>query len=476
MKMKTVACLAFLLNTILYGTYYAISKEALGRVEPIIFSFFEMIALVPAAICILICVRRKITRAVIKRGVLLGSSLCLALFTIAIALKYTTATGTAFFPSLNGFLAAFLAWLFLRHPIGKTTWVAGLISVAGAALLIFNSSMGGVRGTLIAFLGGLFFTGYVFLSDVEQDEAQSPWALAGVELLTTALWGSLVVLLFGDWNAFHPELPKDALVILYVAGAATFLPTLIMVSMQKYVSPVTISFIYILEPVFGAIVATFYLHEMLPLNGYLGGLMVVVGAVIHTWGTARRDERVGVVVRSGTARRRVSVLNLASSVVSPFLILLAGALLLYKLHGLPTTSWNELTSLLPRLPELQQQGSMTLGLLMVARSLCWLLAWGVLGVMVYRSVTGAALALRRFPVARVPSAGARLVNSALMMPVTPDGEELELDVRVLRQMGMTPYALASLRRKEERRSREKPAIEQRRRDRRERLMSMKSVQ
>ncbi len=144
MKMKIVACLAFLLNTVLFGTYYAISKEVLGRIDPIIFSFFEMIVLVPAAICILICARRQITRAVVKRGVLLGSSLCLALFTIAIALKYTTATGTAFFPALNGFLAAFLAWIFLRHPIGKMTWIASLISVAGAALLIFNSSMGGV--------------------------------------------------------------------------------------------------------------------------------------------------------------------------------------------------------------------------------------------------------------------------------------------------------------------------------------------
>ncbi len=464
MKMKIVACLAFLLNTILYGTYYAISKEALGRVEPIIFSFFEMIVLVPAAICILICVRRQLTRAVIKRGVLLGSSLCLALFTIAIALKYTTATGTAFFPSLNGFLAAFLAWIFLRHSIGKTTWLAGIISVAGAALLIFNSSMGGIRGTLIAFLGGLFFTGYVFLSDYEQKDEQSPWALFGVELLTTALWACLVVLLFGDWNSFHPSMPKDVLVILYVAGASTFLPTLIMVLMQKYVSPVTISFIYILEPIFGAVVAAFYLHEMLPLNGYLGGLLVVVGAVIHTWGSARRG-KAGEQV-SGV-RSSVGVLNLASNVASPFLILIAGALLLYKLHGLPTVSWDELSGSILHLATFQQQGTLTVAVLRIARSVCWLAAWGVLGVMVYRSVTGAALALRRQPLA-----SARLINA----PMITNEERLELDVRVLRQMGVTPYTLASLKRKEERHSREKLTVQRRRRDRRERLMSIERAE
>lgn len=32
--------------------------------------------------------------------------------------------------------------------------------------------------------------------------------------------------------------------------------------------------------------ATWYLHEMLPLAGYIGGLLVVLGALIHTCGTA----------------------------------------------------------------------------------------------------------------------------------------------------------------------------------------------
>ncbi len=318
---------------------------------------------------------------------------------------------------------------------------------------------------MIAFLGGLFFTGYVFLSDYEQKDEQAPWALFGVELLTTALWACLVVLLFGDWSAFHPAMPKDALIILYIAGASTFLPTLIMVLMQKYVSPVTISFIYILEPVFGAIVAALYLHEMLPLNGYLGGFLIIVGAVIHTWGSARHSEVSGAVEQVGGVRP-VGALNLAPTVGSPILILLAGALLLYKLHGLPMASWNELSSILLRLPTFQQQGLTSIAVLMIARSLCWLAAWGVLGVMVYRSVSNAAIALRR-----LPTVGARF-----SAPVHTGEEQLELDVRVLRQMGLTPYALTSLKRKEERRTREKPTVQRRRKDRRERLMSIEHAE
>jgi drug/metabolite transporter (DMT)-like permease len=286
MNMKLVAGLAFLLNTILFATYYSVTKEALGRIDPIVFSFFEMTSLVPIAFCLILFSWKDMNRAIVKRGIFLGSWLCLALFTIAIALKYTTATSTAFFPSLNGFLAALIAWFFLRQPVRKLTWFAGAFSVAGTILLVLNSSMDNWRGSLIAFLGGVFFTCYVFLADHEQEDGIAPWPLLGIELLTMALCSNVVVLLFGDWRAVQPSLPHDLLVVLYVAGACTFVPTLITVLLQKHISPVNISFIYILEPILGAFVANIYLHELLPILGYAGGMLVVAGAIIHTLGTS----------------------------------------------------------------------------------------------------------------------------------------------------------------------------------------------
>src|SRR5437764_14514533 len=112
MKVKIVPCLFFLLNTCLFATYYSVSKEALVRIEPIIFSFFEMVTLLPAGICILILTRKDVSKALVKRGVLVGSWSCLALFTIVIAPKYPSATSTAYFPPLHGLIAALIACLF----------------------------------------------------------------------------------------------------------------------------------------------------------------------------------------------------------------------------------------------------------------------------------------------------------------------------------------------------------------------------
>src|SRR5579859_1420864 len=116
-NMKITAGLAFLLNTFLFATSYAVSKGTLARIDPIIFSFLVMMALVPVALGILAFSWSHLSREVVKSGFVLGSCLCLGLLMIYIALKYNSATSTAFYPSLNGFVAAVFAWCFLRHPI-----------------------------------------------------------------------------------------------------------------------------------------------------------------------------------------------------------------------------------------------------------------------------------------------------------------------------------------------------------------------
>lgn len=369
MKMKILAGSGFLLNTLLFGTYYAVTKEALSRIDPIVFTFFEMVALVPVGLLIVLCTWKQINRAVLRRGILLGSTLCLALFTIAIALEYTTATSTAFFPALNGFVAAIIAWILFREPPKGTTWLAGLLAIGGAALLIFTSEMGSWRGTLIAFLGGLFYTCYVFLCDQEQPDEPSRWALFGVELLTTAAWASLVVLLFGDWQAVHPQLPKDIFVIAYVAGACTFIPVLITVLLQKYISPVTVSFIYILEPVLGALIAYLYLRETLSIQGYIGGSLVVFGAIIHTFGNKERP-----------AKKRVTHFHYAqeswvSTLLYPGISCILGAMLLAYLGGLPPNSWQEVARLWPQFAQSMQQGQGLDVTLLLVQAGGWFVAW-----------------------------------------------------------------------------------------------------
>ncbi|GHO59540.1 DMT family transporter [Ktedonobacter robiniae] len=375
MRMKLLACGAFFLNTFLYGTYYAVSKGSLGRIDPIVFTFFVMLSLLPLALCIIIYSWHEINREVIKSGVLLGSCICIGLFTLSVALKYNSATSTAFFPSLNGFLAAICVWLFMRQPLHKATWFAGLVSACGALLLILNSPIGGLRGALIAFIGGLFCTFYVFLADHEQ-RGKAYLPLFGIQLLTMAIWGNFIALLFGNWQDVHPLLPNDLWSVLYIAFGTTCLPTLITVRLQNYISPITVSFIYILEPVLGAAFANYYLHEVLPLDGYLGGVLIVAGALINTWGSAERPATQG--KRSAALfgdRLMQTWRGSDGGLILPVLGVIAGAFALLRLEGFPPAAWILLAQVWPEYQTIVAHGHGSMLALVIGQALCWLLAW-----------------------------------------------------------------------------------------------------
>ena len=117
------------------------------------------------------------------------------------------------------------------------------------------------------------------------------WSVIGIEHITIVLWLALITLLFGNWQHVHPELPKDIAVIIYVGGICTFLPIVLINFMQRYIPPLEVAFISILEPVWGVIIAHLYLEEVVPHSLYLGGALILAAALLHIWSTAWQKDR-----------------------------------------------------------------------------------------------------------------------------------------------------------------------------------------
>lgn len=137
-----------------------------------------------------------------------------------------------------------------RRSLGKPVWVACGLSFVGI-LLIFQGSLSEaeLRGDVIALIGALLFTVYLFLVEQDAQHKEQPfWALLGIEHLSLALWMTLFSLLFGDWQHFHPVLAHDIPVVLYVALACTFLPVILTHFAHRFLDPLETGFIAILEP------------------------------------------------------------------------------------------------------------------------------------------------------------------------------------------------------------------------------------
>jgi hypothetical protein len=154
---------------------------------------------------------------------------------------------------------------------------------------------------------------------------------------------------------------------------------MITVLMQKHISALTVSFIYVLEPVLGAFIANLYLHELLPLYGYIGGSLVVVGAIIQTCTGIKRihtQEQYGY----GQLGQGSSLLNRNSmagigGVIYPLLFLFGGGFLLAKIGGLPPTSWQELFLMRTQLLASSALWRELATQLLLVQAVCWLVAW-----------------------------------------------------------------------------------------------------
>ena len=301
--MKNLARLSFVLVTVLWGSFYAVAKEALQRLDPIIFTFFEVASLVPIALTIIVIHRKELNAVTLKRGIFLGSWQCLALLTVTTAEQFTTATSTAFFPGIGGVIGALATGLVLKHPVKKATWMACVTSLGGTCIIL---AVGGsslvIRGNIIAFLGAIFFTTYFFFvdHDHQKHDGSGMWSVIGIEHITIVLWLALITLLFGNWQHIHPELPKDVAVIIYVGGICTFLPIVLINFMQRYIPPLEVAFISILEPIWGIIIAHLYLEEVVPHSLYLGGALILAAALLHIWSTAGKKIGIKKALRRGS--------------------------------------------------------------------------------------------------------------------------------------------------------------------------------
>jgi drug/metabolite transporter (DMT)-like permease len=283
-KFFALALLA--LNPVLWASFYAVTKTALTKIDPIAFSFMEMCVAAVPVIFVAFGVRHAFNMAVFRRGLLLGTVLYGAVLSSTVALYFTTATDTAFFPALNGIMGAIIAAFLFRQKIHGITWFAGILSLAGAIFLIYLTPGNGTLhlGDFIALIAAFVYTIYVFcVGTSDEDNPRTLAAVFSVELCTMAILAGIAFVISLSFHHIDAGLLADnAPLALYVGFFTTFLPTAIALYFQRYAGSVTVSFLYVLEPVWGAIAAHFVDKETLNAAAYLGGSLIVIGSILET--------------------------------------------------------------------------------------------------------------------------------------------------------------------------------------------------
>ena len=212
-------------------------------------------------------------------GLIGGTCLGIANITFVFSITTTTAAVTLMMLGAMPFIAALLAYIFLKEKISKNTLIAMIIAAIGIVLISFQSKE---SGTLFGLINGLIsssaFAGFT---------VSLRWRKKVPKLTTVSLGGiiaasaSLLVLLFYDTNilislkntslsALHGFLVCSAL-ILYSSNAK-YLPAadLTLLSLTE-----------VLGGIFWVWIPLLGINEIPSTNTLIGGIIIIISIIFY---------------------------------------------------------------------------------------------------------------------------------------------------------------------------------------------------
>lgn len=284
-----LALMGFSINPILWGSFYPVTKDVLATVDHNIVIGLAMVSYVFTGLIILAGSGRIFSKVLVS-GAVLALPLAAAYLTSVIALNLTTATNTGVLPALTGVIAILLGKLVFAITVGRGIWLAGIVSIVGVALLVAESPKAGGSwvGDGIALASTCFYTLYIFAcAKLAGNDTRTRRGVAASQAIVLGMIG-ITVAAFGDWGR-PPITPHEIGIVAYIGIATLVIPTLISVFLIRFVVPLAVSFIYILEPIWAAVFSFIYLGETLTTLGYIGGAFIVAGSVITVAVWARQS-------------------------------------------------------------------------------------------------------------------------------------------------------------------------------------------
>ncbi|MBS4210468.1 DMT family transporter [Bacillus sp. FJAT-50079] len=275
MNHQSKANFTMIVVTMFWGASYLFTKVGLDSIQG-----FNLVAL---RFCIAFIIAGAlfykrllhIDFQLVKRGFILGTILFLAISVVTIGVQSTSVSNAGFLFSLAVVFVPLLLAIFFRKKTDRRTVLGIGFAIVGIALLTLNHH--GLKislGDLLIIFGALFYAIYIIVTDKLTKNVDSI-TLGILQLGFTGAWGLLLSLLFEETHL--PNTTESWLSILALSILCSAFGFIGQTVAQKYTTPTHTGLIFSLEPVFAALFAFIFLGELLPVKGYLGASLVLMG-------------------------------------------------------------------------------------------------------------------------------------------------------------------------------------------------------
>lgn len=278
MTKQTKADLALLIVTIIWGSSFVLTKNALNHLPTYNFLAIRFILAALISAGIFFKNIQRIDKLTLKYGVIIGIILFAGYAFQTVGLNYTTASKSGFITGFSVVIVPVLSALLLKQKPHREAVIGVIFAIIGLGFLTLNSNLSLNIGDFYTLIAALMFAFHIITVGKYTVKVDSI-AMAVIQIGVVGI----LSLFFSIGLQENPTLPKGFEVwsaILILATLATSGAFIVQNTMQKFTSPTHTALIYTGEPVFSALFAFIMLGERLTTQGIFGSLLILSGMLI----------------------------------------------------------------------------------------------------------------------------------------------------------------------------------------------------
>lgn len=259
-----------------WGSTFFILKDSVNYIDPIVLVSYRF-GLSALILGTFLVYKRKNLLANIKEGLILSIFVWIMYAAQTIGLKYTSATNSGFITGMFVVFVPIFSLLIFRKNTQLNKIIAILVSLLGLWILT-----GGLKdlniGDILTIGTAIAYALHVLFIDKYVKNQIDPYILVFQQFFIVALVSFLTALIFK--LPFSPIFSNVSWAITYLALIPTVSAMLIQFVAQKFTTPIRVSLIFALEPVFAALFAWTLGGETFILNKAIGGFLIVIAIIL----------------------------------------------------------------------------------------------------------------------------------------------------------------------------------------------------
>lgn len=212
-----------------------------------------------------------------KGGLWIGllSGVCTATFVFAI--QHTSIANTLVIISTAPVMIAIVAWIMLKEKASLVT-IASMVLVFIGIYIVMSGNFGGsnLKGDLFALLTSMLM-GVTFTLTRKYK---------AINMIPTNIVGGVVAAMIASLAAETLYLPAEAMIYILTSGVILSVSFSMIVIAPRYMPAAEVGMIMPLETVLGSLIAWLVLSEVPSSNALIGGAIVILTLLLHSWYSA----------------------------------------------------------------------------------------------------------------------------------------------------------------------------------------------